>query len=76
MSNPTTVTDETPVTTSKRDQQRERDQQAWESHLLLGSWVEVAKSLNYANGSCARRAGLRHAHRNSLLVQDGNPSAV
>jgi hypothetical protein len=76
MSNPSTVIDETSVTPTKRDQQRARDAQAWETYLLLGSWVAVASELNYANGSCARRAGLRHATRNNLLVQDDTPPVV
>lgn len=75
MSNPSTVAEETPAPTNKRDQQRERDKEAWEQYLHLGSWVQVAIALNYANGSCARRAGHRHAERNNLLVNTGNPHA-
>ena len=63
-------------TISRKEEQLLRDQTTWDTYVLLGNWVEVAKQMNYANGSCARRAGLRHAHLNSLLVQDDNPQVV
>lgn len=61
---------ETPTPTiTKREEQTLRDEATWESYLLLGNWVKVAEQMNYANGSCARRAGMRHAMRNGLVVQ-------
>lgn len=64
------------VTTTKREEQLQRDETTWETYILLGNWVEVAKQMNYANGSCARRAGMRHALRNGLVVEStASPSA-
>jgi hypothetical protein len=63
-------------TISRKEEQLLRDQSTWETYVSVGNWVEVAKQMNYANGSCARRAGLRHAFLHSLLVQGDNPQVV
>jgi hypothetical protein len=63
-------------TTTRKGEQLTRDKATWESYIALGNWVAVAKAMNYANGSCARRAGMRHAFRHSLLVQGDNPQVV
>jgi hypothetical protein len=39
------------------------DRAAWEAHHSGQTWAQVARLLQYANGSVARRAALRHAAR-------------
>ena len=39
------------------------DRAAWEAHQSGKTWAQVARLLQYANGSVARRAALRHAAR-------------
>lgn len=65
----------TPIPTKKQEQAL-RDQSTYETYLVIGNWVEVAKQMNYANGSCARRAGMRHAFRNGLVVQSAETPNV